>query len=141
MNFQGQWHHITDAGINPLPLQRPIPLWMGGGAEPVIRRVARLADGWFPQFRPDEQGREILQRLFTYAREAGRDPASIGIEGRTSIANGGPDDWAKTAEAWKQMGATHLGVHTMSAGLDSPAKHIDAIRRFKEATGGLADSA
>ena len=137
VNFQGKWHHITDAGINPLPIQRPIPLWMGGGAEPVIRRVARLADGWFPQFRPDEQGREILERLFTYAREAGRDPASIGIEGRAGIANGGPDDWAKTVEAWQQMGATHLGVNTMSAGLDTPAKHIDAIRRFKEATGGL----
>jgi probable F420-dependent oxidoreductase len=141
VNFQGQWHHITDAGINPLPIQRPIPLWMGGGAEPVIRRVARLADGWFPQIRPDEQGRETLQRLFAYAREAGRDPASIGIEGRAGIATGGPDDWAKAVEAWQQMGASHLGVNTMSAGLDSPAKHIDAIRRFKEATGGLAVTA
>ena len=141
VSFHGRWHHITDAGINPLPIQRPIPLWMGGGAEPVLRRVARLADGWFPQIRPDERGRETLQRLFDYASEAGRDPASIGIEGRVGISNGGPDDWARTVEAWQQMGATHLGVNTMSAGLDSPAKHIDAIRSFKEATDGLAVTA
>ncbi len=107
----------------------------------MLRRVARLADGWFPQFRPDERGRETLQRLFDYAREAGRDPASIGIEGRAAIANGGPDDWARAAEAWQQMGATHLAVNTMSAGLDSPTKHIDAIRKFKEAIGGLAVTA
>jgi len=141
VSFHGHWHHITDAGINPLPTQRPIPLWMGGGAEPVIRRVARLADGWFPQFRPDERGRETLQRLFDYAREAGRDPASIGIEGRVGIANGGPDDWARAVEAWQQIGATHLGMNTMGAGLDSPTKHIDAIRRFKEAIDGLGVTA
>jgi probable F420-dependent oxidoreductase len=141
VSFQGRWHHITDAGINPLPIQRPIPLWMGGGAEPVLRRVARLADGWFPQFRPDERGRETLQRLFEYAREEGRDPASIGIEGRAGMATGGPDDWAQTVEAWQQMGASHLGLNTMGAGLDSTAKHIDAIRRFKEAINGLGDIA
>tara|TARA_B100001971_G_C17729691_1_gene305337 strand:- start:197 stop:541 length:345 start_codon:yes stop_codon:yes gene_type:complete len=114
---------------------------MGGGAEPVLRRVARLADGWFPQFRPDERGRETLQRLFEYAREEGRNPASIGIEGRAGMAVGGADDWAQAVEAWQQMGASHLGLNTMGAGLDSTAKHIDAIRRFKEAINGLGDIA
>jgi probable F420-dependent oxidoreductase len=136
VNFQGRWHRVTDAGINPLPVQRPIPLWMGGGAEPVLRRVARLADGWFPQFRPDERGRENLERVYAYAREAGRDPSTIGIEGRVSISSGGADDWAKGVEAWRQLGATHLGVNTMNANLDSPSKHIEAIRRFKEVAGG-----
>ena len=137
MNFQGRWHHITDAGINPLPIQRPIPIWMGGGADPVLRRIASLADGWFPQFRPDERGEEILQRLFTYVKNAGRDPYSIGIEGRVSIAGRGPDEWVNEVYAWQRMGATHLGVNTMGAGLDSPAMHIDAIRKFKEATTDL----
>ena len=135
VTFQGRWHTVTAAGINPLPVQRPIPLWMGGGAEPVIRRIARLADGWFPQFRPDDRGRETLQRLHDYAREAGRDPGDIGIEGRASIGNGTADDWAAEVEAWRAIGATHLGVNTMGAGLSSPADHIDALRRFKEAAG------
>ena len=135
VTFQGRWHKVTAAGINPLPVRRPIPLWMGGGAEPVIKRIARLADGWFPQFRPDDRGREILQRLHDYAREAGRDPADIGIEGRTSVGGGNPDDWATEVQAWRALGATHLGVNTMGAGLQSPADHIDALRRFKVAAG------
>jgi alkanesulfonate monooxygenase SsuD/methylene tetrahydromethanopterin reductase-like flavin-dependent oxidoreductase (luciferase family) len=135
VTFQGRWHTVTAAGISPLPVQRPIPLWMGGGAEPVIKRIARMADGWFPQFRPDERGRETLQRLHSYASEAGRDPSSIGIEGRASIGGGSADDWAAEVEAWRELGATHLGVNTMGAGLTSPADHIDALRRFKEAAG------
>lgn len=138
VNFQGRWHRITHAGLNPLPVQRPIPIWLGGRAEPVIQRVARLADGWFPQFRPDRAGEETMARLHQYARDAGRDPASIGIEGRVSIAGRAPEDWAQEAEAWKKLGATHLSVNTMGAGLRSPQEHINAVRQFKEAVRGLA---
>jgi len=85
VDFHGRWHHIRHAGINPLPIQRPIPLWLGGGGtsvEPVIERVGRLADGWFPQCTPDAVGRAAIERMRGYARAAGRDPATIGIEGR-----------------------------------------------------------
>jgi alkanesulfonate monooxygenase SsuD/methylene tetrahydromethanopterin reductase-like flavin-dependent oxidoreductase (luciferase family) len=98
----------------------------------VVRRVARLADGWFPQFTPDDEGRRTIERLHTYAREAGRDPATIGIEGRISLANSPQDLWGKEAEQWRSLGATHLSLNTMRAGLASPADHIAAIRRFKE---------
>jgi probable F420-dependent oxidoreductase len=135
VNFKGRWHQITNAGLNPLPVQRPIPLWLGGRAEAVVRRVGRLADGWFPQFSPDKAGEETLNRMRQYAREAGRDPAAIGIEGRISFAEGNPDTWAEAAEAWQKLGATHLSVNTMRAGLRSPDEHIKAIRQFKEALG------
>src|SRR5579862_9048183 len=49
ITIDARWHHIVEAGINPLPVQRPIPIWMGGDAEEVLRRIARIADGWFPQ--------------------------------------------------------------------------------------------
>jgi probable F420-dependent oxidoreductase len=135
VNFQGRWHQITDAGLNPLPVQRPIPIWLGGRAEPVIQRVGRLADGWFPQFPPDKAGEDSLNRMRRYASEAGRDPATIGIEGRISFADGKPDRWAQAAEAWQKLGATHLSVNTMKTGLRSPDEHIKAIRQFKEALG------
>ncbi len=135
VNFEGKWHNITEAGINPLPIQRPIPLWMGGRSEVVLRRTARIGDGWFPQFRPDEAGRTIIERLRSYTREAGRDPAAVGIEGRLSISNTPEDAWVETVEAWRNLGATHLGLNTMGAGLKSPDGHIAAIRRFKEVVG------
>jgi probable F420-dependent oxidoreductase len=138
VDFKGRWHRINHAGLNPLPVQRPIPVWLGGRVEAVIQRVARIGDGWFPQFPPDPQGQETIARLHQYAREAGRDPASIGIEGRISIGKRAPDDWRKEAEAWERLGATHLSVNTMGAGLRSPQEHINAIRQFKEAVATVA---
>jgi probable F420-dependent oxidoreductase len=131
VDFHGRWHHITHAGINPLPIQRPIPLWLGGRAEAVVERVGRLSDGWFPQFAPDDAGRATIERMHGYARAAGRNPAAIGIEGRISLADSKPDDWSRLAEAWGSLGATHLSVNTMRAGLKTPDAHIDAIRRFR----------
>jgi probable F420-dependent oxidoreductase len=135
VDFKGRWHQITHAGLNPLPVQRPIPLWLGGRAEAVVRRVGRLADGWFPQFAPDKAGEETLNRMRGYAREAGRDPATIGIEARINFAGGDPERWAREAEAWQKLGATHLSVNTMKAGLRSPDEHIKAIRQLKEVLG------
>jgi probable F420-dependent oxidoreductase len=141
VTYNGRWHTITDAGLNPLPVQRPIPIWFGGGAEPVLRRIARMGDGWFPQIRPDEEGRAILSRLHAYTREAGRDPADIGINGGVSIAARSPDEWIEDAIAWKDMGATHLSVSTRGGELQFPGDHIDAVERFRRAVdeSGIAE--
>ena len=133
VTYEGRWHKVIDAGLNPLPVQRPIPIWFGGMAEPVLRRIARLGDGWFPQGSGDGNARAMIERLHAYAREAGRDPGEIGIEGRTSAVRGSPEEWEREVAAWRDLGATHVSVNTMGAGLSSPDGHVDAIRRFKEA--------
>ena len=136
VNYEGRYHRITHAGINPLPVQRPIPVWFGGGAPPVVRRIARLGDGWFPQFQPDGAGQERIAEMRALAAGYGRNPADIGIEGRVALMDSErPDDWNRLAAAWDEAGATHLSVNTMRAGLQGPDQHIDAIRRFKEAVG------
>ena len=132
VDFHGRYHNVTHAGINPLPVQQPIPIWIGGGAPQVVKRIGRMGDGWFPQFQPNSEGAERIGEMRQYAREAGRDPAAIGIEGRVGMATDGQDDWQKLAEAWAEVGATHLSVNTMNAGLRGPEQHIEAIRRFKE---------
>ncbi len=133
VNFKGRYHQVTHAGINPLPVQRPIPIWFGGGAPNVVKRIGRLGDGWFPQFQPDSAGQELIGQMREHAKAAGRDPGAIGIEGRISFGDGNPDTWSKAAAAWDEVGATHLSVNTMRAGLKGADQHIDAIRRFKEA--------
>lgn len=133
VRFTGRWHRITDAGLNPLPAQRPIPIWLGGGAEALLRRVGRFGDGWFPQRGPDDEARGMLERVKRYAREAGRDPEAIGIEARLSVATVSPTDWTGYAGLWRALGATHLTVNTMSAGLASIDEHLEMLRRVKAA--------
>ena len=133
VDFNGRWHQINGAGLNPLPVQRPIPIWFGGSAEPVLRRIAQIGDGWIALGRPDAQRQEAIARLRDYAREAGRDPASIGIESSLSLARGNVDSLLEEVRAWERVGATHLSVNTMRANLASVDQHINAIRTFKEA--------
>lgn len=130
VSFEGRWHKITDAGIKPLPLQRPIPIWFGGSDERALRRLGRLGDGWFPLIGPDEQCRAAIEKIRGYAKEAGRDPNTIGIDGRISYGQGAPEPWMKDLQAWKSLGATHGSLNTMKAGLNSPSAHIEALRRF-----------
>ena len=137
VNFEGKYHRVTHVGINPLPVQRPIPVWLGGYSDQVLRRTARIGDGLIPQFAPDDVGRERIARMREYSAEIGRDPMSIGIDGfvyATDPLN--IDDAHKEAQAWADLGATHLSFNTMNLGLKGPDQHIEAIRRFKEEYSG-----
>ncbi len=135
ITFEGRWHRIVEAGINPLPVQRPIPLWMGGGrdSEAAMRRIARLGDGWFPQVASDAQAETAIANLRRFAKEAGRDPGAIGIEGRINTLDGPVDLMVERAKAWERLGASHLAVNTMRSGHKSITEHIAALRAFIEA--------
>jgi alkanesulfonate monooxygenase SsuD/methylene tetrahydromethanopterin reductase-like flavin-dependent oxidoreductase (luciferase family) len=100
-----------------------------------MRRIARLADGWFPLFDLTDQGRAIIARIRQYAEEAGRDPGALGLEGRVNLAGTGPDDWIKAAQGWEAIGATHLSVSTGGKVFQTPREHMDALRRFKHEVG------
>ena len=145
VSFEGKWHTVRAAGINPLPLQRPIPLWIGGASEAAVKRAALLGDGYYPGLLPDagEVGR--LERMRRLATEAGRDPSSIAVLGAITQGPREPERMVKGAQRWQQLGATHLTVRTSSHPIvwpkDMPpaersaavAKHLAALRRFKAA--------
>jgi probable F420-dependent oxidoreductase len=135
VSFQGRWHQIDEAGIKPMPIQRPIPIWVGATADTGIERAGRIGDGWFPQRGPDDQARAMLDRLRQAAAAAGRAPDALGVEARLSIGQVPQAEWARYAEGWRALGATHLCVNTMGAGLASPQDHIEALRRVKDALG------
>ena len=136
VTFAGRWHRIEAAGLNPLPVRRPIPLWIGGMAEAALQRAGRLGDGWFPlDVPPDDAARGMVERLRGYAQAAGRTPDAVGVEAFLSIRAMPEERWAAHAAAWRAIGATHMGVSTIGAGCASPQAHIDALRRAKEALG------
>lgn len=126
-------HRVSDAGINPLPVRRPIPVWMGGESERVRRRAARVADGWMPHFRPGAEAQGAVDQLHGWVREAGRAPGTFGIEGRFALAQVPRDQWAKELAAWRAMrGVTHVGIHTVGLGLKTPADHVETLGRFRD---------
>jgi probable F420-dependent oxidoreductase len=133
VTFAGRYHRITEAGLNPLPIQRPIPIWIGGMADVALQRTARLADGWFPLGRIDDVMLARIARLRDLTETVGRPRDAIGIDARLDLRAVPEADWAAEAEKWRAAGATHLSVNTMGTGLASPRDHIATIRRFKEA--------
>ena len=135
VTFSGRWHHIPDAGINPLPVQRPIPIWFGGRAEPALRRAAHLGDGWMATFRTPAELQPPLERILSYLEEAGRVRTGFGLEVRIYYGDGNPDGWKQILQGWQALGATQISFNTMGAGLTSPEQHLSAIQRFASELG------
>ncbi len=131
VSYEGRWHRVDRAGLNPLPVRRPIPLWMGADREPAIQRVARLADGWFAHLRPDADGAALAERFWQWVAEAGRDRDAVGLECRLN-ARLSDDELARGAAAFRAMGATDLELDTMRNGFRASDEHLAAARRFHD---------
>ena len=125
ISFTGEHHKITDAGLNPLPTNKNIPIWLGGMAPQVIERVGRLADGWFPFVNKDLSVQ--IGQMQASAKNAGRDPDSIGIE---CIIPANTD--VDRVKALQDMGVTHVALVTMNQELADPDAHLDAISRGRD---------
>jgi probable F420-dependent oxidoreductase len=131
LSFDGAFDTVTGAGLAPLPVQQPIPIWIGAASAPGYRRAGRLADGWFPMMAPGPQLDQALAEVAAGAAAAGRDPASIGMEARVTW-KGDQGAVASQIAAWEQAGASHLSVNTMGAGLPTVDDHLDVLARIAE---------
>jgi probable F420-dependent oxidoreductase len=146
VGFQGKWHKIEDAGINPLPPRRSIPLWFGGHEEVTLRRIAKWGDGWIMLAHPlGDAARAQFAKLRGFAKDAGRDPATIGLEVWTSTAEGGPDAWRDEVKGWRDLGVTHVTLNSTFGRYHhkrikgrTMADHLDALKRYRDAVGELA---
>jgi probable F420-dependent oxidoreductase len=140
VTFNGQDHTITDAGLMPMPVTRPIPVWFGGGNDRVLfgkpanlnvlRRIARLGDGWIQQDMPRERARELIDTFHGFCREYGRDPAAVGIEAVFHLRKGEEDSWSDEVPPWRDM-VSHMGLNTMGQklfGVDAHLKRFEAFR-------------
>ncbi len=145
VSFDGAFHHIHDAGINPRPPSGHVPIWYGGHAEATFRRCARWGDGFMPlAYPPGEAALSAFAKLRALTREAGRNPAAMGIEIWVSPGAGGPEDWRREVQFWKDAGVTHLTAHTTYASNHhqriagrSAAEHLAALTRYREAVADL----
>jgi probable F420-dependent oxidoreductase len=131
VTFDGAFDKVTGAGLAPLPVQRPIPIWIGAASAPGYRRAGRLADGWFPMMALGPELDAAQAEIARGAADVGRDPSSIGMEARVSWT-GDDDAVADQIAAWSEAGASHLSVNTMRAGLDGVDAHLEVLARVAE---------
>lgn len=135
VSFEGRFDRIDDAGMNPLPLQQPIPIWIGAFQPPAIRRAGRIADGLFlnPRVKPGAEAAEAIATYHEAARDAGRDPASLGLDTTLFTQGRGGNAIREEYEAWVEHGASHVTVRTMTAGHEGVAEHLKALEQARKA--------
>jgi probable F420-dependent oxidoreductase len=126
VTFTGSFERVTGAGLAPLPVQRPIPIWFGGQSPRAYRRAGRLADGWFPQLQPGPDFDAARRTVEEAATAAGRDPSELGLEGRVSW-HGSTQRLLADIERWRACNATHVSINTMRAGLATVDEHLAVL--------------
>ncbi len=132
VTHHGRFDHVTGAGLAPAPVQQPIPIWLGGHSSVAYQRIGRLADGWFPEMGLGAELDEARAFISDTARAAGRDPSTLGMEGRLSWESD-VEQLAQRVELWRAAGATHLSINTMKSGFVGVNGHIDVLTEVAEA--------
>ena len=109
VTYEGKWHKIDDAGLAPMPIQRPIPVWIGAFQPVAISRAARIADGWQAMLpAPGEKSAAVFSDFQDQVKTAGRDPDSVGIEATIFSGKIDPETWAAQIQGWIDCGATQI---------------------------------
>ena len=141
VTFEGEWEQVKGIGLCPRPVQRPIPLWMGGNSPGAYRRAGRLGDGWIPDnVRPGPDLERVTAWVKEGAAEAGRDYSAIGMQGRVKLGHDDEihltlDDMLKETDAWFEAGCTHVAMNTMYSGLPSLDAHLDYLGKISDRLG------
>jgi probable F420-dependent oxidoreductase len=135
VTFKGKFHDMVEVNIVPQPAQRPIPIWFGGSSDAVVKRAARLGDGWMPIISPDEKAAEKLEDLRGHLRSFGRDPSTFGLEGWLRMSDDDPQRWASDADGWRRLGAQIVMLYPMYR-IPTFEGQVVTLRRFKEVVEG-----
>ena len=128
VNFEGNWDRVQGLNLNPLPIQRPIPIWVAASSVPIPRirqRIGRQADGWFVLCTPEEFP-EIKSDVLREAEMTGRDPNEIGTEAGVAVVGPRQAEWKHRVAGWRDAGLTYLCLRTLGAGLNRD-QHLEAM--------------
>lgn len=134
VTVDGEFHTITQASINPRPTE-PIPILFGGAAPALLERCGRLGDGWVPLGKPDDKSRQRLQTIAEHRAAAGRSMDGFVVQAQAQYRGGNPERWREHADAWREIGATHLAIATHHAGDTDVDGHLARVGEYMTAIG------
>ncbi|MER5628010.1 LLM class F420-dependent oxidoreductase [Streptosporangium sp. NPDC002544] len=145
VTFQGRFDTLDAVGLCPMPVQRPIPLIIGGDSDPAMERAASRGDGWFLTHTAAESV-DRTKRFWDRVDELGRRDGMT-LVGTIYQGPREPEALLDEVAAWAELGATHLNLRTATYPVQwteagDPVRktdvdeHIDALRRVKEAWEG-----
>ena len=136
VTYSGRFHDLQEVNIVPRPVQQPIPIWFGGSSDAVVKRAARIGDGWMPIMGvPDEQDEAKLSDLHTHLKAFDRDPLTFGLEGWIRVHDADPQLWAEAADGWRRLGAQMVMLYPRYR-VPTFDEQIETLRRFKDAVEG-----
>ena len=141
LDYQGKWHTVPRAGLNPLP-GREIPIWFGGFNDVVFKRAAEIGDGFIFGSRQDlnVEGMAIVQN---YLKQNNRSADNFGVEALLDYQSG-PENWRSEIETWQSLGAQYVSMRAMAMRgqgevFTTPQAHIDGLSTYWDIVGELAD--
>jgi probable F420-dependent oxidoreductase len=118
-SFEGEFVRFSGVNAHPRPVQRPLPVVIGGHSRAAHRRAARSGDGWYGFLLDLDQTAEQVESLRRCLAEAGRDISELEL----SVSPRGRID-AETVEAYGRLGVDRLVMVPRSG--DSP----DQVEQF-----------
>ncbi|MCY4146852.1 MAG: LLM class F420-dependent oxidoreductase [Chloroflexi bacterium] len=127
VNISGRFDTIDDAGINPLPLQQPIPIWIGGAADVALRRAARLSDGYIAGSGDPAKSQASIERYWQHAEDCGR-RETIGLHARLVTESADEGQWEEFVRGWGELGATEIAIYPHGERLEDYLARLDRFR-------------
>lgn len=125
VDHAGPRYHYEGARVRPLPVQRPIDIWLGGVAPSELRRCGRLGDGWLPSFCTPDDVRSGIPVIQEHASAAGRevDPEHFGA--LLILSEGGIPDQLAAIVAARRPGVDPAQI--VADGVKAMRDHIEAF--------------
>src|SRR6201992_2247818 len=150
--FDGKYVKFDEVVFTPKPVQKSIPIWVGGESGPALRRTAKYGDAWYPigtnpQFPMDTLTRfkAGVAKLRGLTEKAGRDPAAVGlayrvssnpeaqpkgtVDGERKLFTGGAADYAGDIKALRDAGVTAFDFGLFGADAEAT---VGNLRRFRD---------
>jgi probable F420-dependent oxidoreductase len=138
VTFAGAFYRAEAMAMEPKPVQPGgPPIWIGGESDAALRRVGRLGDGWLAMFNSDEVAATAPANIATIraaAEDAGRDPATIGLQVRLTDAHD-LDVIPARVEALRELGFGWLTINMEileAAGVRGVDAQIEMLGRIRE---------